>query len=276
MPNRRVRHLEGHLVKNDGAPSGHFYRMTVSLPEQVDFAPGQFAMVAGWPGTDPLLPRPLALFRGSGGAKGKPTVEFVYKVVGRGTALLSGLHPGDPISITAPLGNGFDLSKQDRLYWLVGGGVGFSSVFPAAELLFARKADADLFLGARSREELPPKEWTPSPGHGHGKVLLCTDDGTAGFHGTTVDAVKECLVGLPSDARARLTILSCGPKPMLAALSRLAVSEGIDAFVSLENHMACGYGVCWGCVTAVFDGESRVYRRVCREGPVFSAREVAW
>ena len=120
--------------------------MEVSVPDRVEFVPGQFAMVSGWPGNDPLLPRPLAIFR-SGGDRTAGTVEFVYKVVGRGTALLSGLHEGDPLSITLPLGNGFRLDAPDRTWWLVGGGVGFSSVFPAGVALSEGKGDFEMFLG---------------------------------------------------------------------------------------------------------------------------------
>ena len=138
MPQVSPRFVHGKILHNTG--SGIFYRMEVAIPERIEFVPGQFAMVSGWPGNDPLLPRPLAIFR-SGGVRGKGTVEFVYKVVGRGTALLSGLHAGDPLALTLPLGHGFEFPGEERSWWLVGGGVGFSSVFPAAAALEAQRAD---------------------------------------------------------------------------------------------------------------------------------------
>jgi dihydroorotate dehydrogenase electron transfer subunit len=274
MPSSQLGFRKGTIVRNEGHGS-IFYRMEVDLPEPVRFVPGQFAMVSGWPGSDPLLPRPFAIFR-SGSNAGRHSVEFVYKVVGRGTALLSGLHDGDPVSLTLPLGRGFDLSGEGRTFWLVGGGVGFSTLFPAVDALAHRKAAGfELFLGGRTRDQLPPREWTPG-GQAPGRFHLCTDDGTAGFHGTLVDALRERMKGMPAADLARITILACGPHPMLKALAGLAAGAGVAMQASLENHMACGFGVCWGCVTAIRDGEATAYRRVCKEGPVFDAKEVVW
>jgi len=272
MPHRNPRFVVGKILRNAG--HGFFYRMEVSVPDRVVFVPGQFAMVSGWPGNDPLLPRPLAIFRSGGDRKGG-TVEFVYKVVGRGTALLSGLHEGDSLSITLPLGNGFRLDAPDRVWWLVGGGVGFSSVFPAAAALSEGRADFEIFLGARSRDQLPPREWVPG-GNLPGRLHLCTDDGTAGFHGTVGAAVRDRLDGMKAAHRERLSILACGPRGMLEEIAAAARSMRIPAQVSLENHMACGFGVCWGCVTEVRQGDAAEYRRVCKEGPVFDAEEIAW
>jgi dihydroorotate dehydrogenase electron transfer subunit len=269
-----MRFTTGTIVRNEGSgPS--FYRMEVELPAPVSFQPGQFAMVSGWPGNDPLLPRPLAVFRGAAAPGGKGTVEFAYKVVGRGTALLSGLHPGDPVSLTLPLGKGFDLSRERARHILVGGGVGFSSVFPAAAALAGRKAPFDLLFGARTRSELPPSAWIPPLGP-HGKGHPCTEDGTAGFQGLVTEAARETLSSLPAHERERTVLLACGPHAMLRAVARIADEFGLPAQVSLESHMACGFGVCWGCVAAVKEGEGTAFRRVCKEGPVFDSREVAW
>ena len=272
MPQGSPRFVHGKIHHNTG--SGIFYRMEVAIPERIDFVPGQFAMVSGWPGNDPLLPRPLAIFR-SGGVRGKGTVEFVYKVVGRGTALLSGLHAGDPLALTLPLGHGFEFPGEDHSWWLVGGGVGFSSVFPAAAALEGQRADFEIFLGARTRDQLPPGEWIPG-GAVPGRVHLCTDDGTAGFFGTVTAALRERLDRRKPSGQGSLTILACGPHEMLKAVAELALPLDIRVQVSLESSMACGFGVCWGCVTAIRDGEKSGYRRVCREGPVFDAREVVW
>ncbi len=273
MPHSGMRFVTGTIVRNEGR-GGIFYRIEAAVPEPVAVTPGQFAMVSGWPGNDPLLPRPLAVFR-SGGARGKASVEFVYKVVGRGTALLSGMHPGEPLAMTLPLGRGFDLGREGHRYWLVGGGVGFSSVFPAAAALGRRRAEFEMFLGAKTRDELPPREWTPgesAPGRIHG----CTEDGTSGYFGRVTDAVRERLAALSAEEAGRLTILACGPAAMLKEIASLAAARGAEAQVALENHMACGFGVCWGCVASIREGEKTVYRRVCREGPVFDAREVVW
>jgi len=246
--------------------------MEVSVPERVQFVPGQFAMVSGWSGNDPLLPRPFAIFR-SDGDQTAGTVEFVYKVVGRGTILLSGLHQGDPLSITLPLGNGFRLDDAGRIWWLVGGGVGLSTVFPAAAALAGE--DFHMFLGARSHDQHPPREWIPGwdvPG----RISLCTDDGMLGFNGTVGAAVRERLKVLSPSDKERLTILVCGPWGMLKDLAETALSVGIPTQVSLENHMACGFGVCWGCAKEIRVSAGTEYLRVCKEGPVFDAGDVVW
>jgi dihydroorotate dehydrogenase electron transfer subunit len=137
------------------------------------------------------------------------------------------------------------------------------------------KGDFEMFLGGRTRDQLPPREWIPG-GNLPGRVHVCTDDGTAGFHGTVGAAVRERLDALKASERGRLAILACGPREMLKEISGASLSHGVPAQVSLENHMACGFGVCWGCVTEVREGYGTAYRRVCREGPVFDAREVVW
>jgi dihydroorotate dehydrogenase electron transfer subunit len=256
MPVNRPRFVTGRILRNEGRGE-IFYRIEAAIPEPLRFVPGQFAMVSGWPGNDPLLPRPLAVFR-SGGRRGEGKIEFVYKVVGRGTALLSGLHPGEPLSITLPLGRGFDLGQAGRTYWLLGGGVGFSSVFPAAAVLSRRRTGYEMFLGARTREH------------------FCTEDGTAGYHGRVTDAAMERMGTLSPEAASRLTILACGPRDMLKEIAVEALQRGAAVQVALENHMACGFGVCWGCVVTLWDGNRTAYRRVCREGPVFDAKEVVW
>ena len=129
--------------------------------------------------------------------------------------------------------------------------------------------------GSRTREQLPPADWIPG-GNLPGRVHLCTDDGTAGFFGTVSDAIRERLESLRPAERGRVTILACGPREMLKGIAATAAAHGVPAQVSLENHMACGFGVCWGCVAEVRDGERSAYRRVCREGPVFDAGEVVW
>jgi dihydroorotate dehydrogenase electron transfer subunit len=272
-PDSRMRFTEGEILRNEGH-GGIFWRMAVAVPEPVEFVPGQFAMVSGWPGNDPLLPRPLAIFR-SDSSRGRHVIEFVYKVVGRGTALLSGLHAGDRLSLTYPLGRGFSIGGEGRNYWLVGGGVGFSTVFPAAAALLRSRVDFEMFIGARTRDALPPREWTPGA-QAPGRYHAATDDGTAGFAGRVSEAVHERMEKMGKADVARLTLLACGPWEMLKMLALPAVERGAQVQVALENRMACGFGVCWGCVVALRDGDAIAYRRVCREGPVFDAREVVW
>ena len=262
--------MTGKILRNE--KRGVFYRTEVSVPERVPFMPGQFAMVSGWNGNDPLLPRPLGIFRSEGDLTAG-IIEFVYKVVGRGTALLSGLRQDDLLSITLPLGNGFSLDDAGRIWWLVGGGVGLSTVFPAATYLAGE--DFHMFLGARSHDQHPPREWIPGWDTPE-RITLCTDDGMLGYNGTVGAAIRERLEVLSSSEKERLTILACGPKGMLKDLAETALPLGIPMQASLENHMACGFGVCWGCATEIRASGGAEYLRVCKEGPVFNAGEVLW
>jgi dihydroorotate dehydrogenase electron transfer subunit len=107
-------------------------------------------------------------------------------------------------------------------------------------------------------------------------VHLCTDDGTAGFFGTAAAALRDRIDRRKPGGIPRVAILACGPREMLRSVAELALPLGIRVQVSLESSMACGFGVCWGCVTGIRDGEKTGYRRVCREGPVFDAKEVVW
>ena len=272
MPHRIPRFMTARVLGN--AAHGVFHRIEASTPSLAPFIPGQFAMVSAPHGDDPLLPRPLAIVR-SEGDQGEGIVEFVYKVVGRGTQLLSRLRRDDLLSITLPLGNGFNLDGAGKIWWLVGGGVGVSTMIPAAAALAKEKADFRFFLGARSGDQHPPREWIP--GWDIPEIVCsCTDDGGFGFCGTVGAAVREQYnLLLPSD-RERLTILACGPRGMLKDIAETALSLGIPAQASLENYMACGFGVCFGCVMEIKTGEGAEYLRVCREGPVFDVGAVVW
>ena len=107
-------------------------------------------------------------------------------------------------------------------------------------------------------------------------LIITTDDGSAGERGTVCDALKVFL----RNNRANLAdyvIYSCGPFPMLREVAQKAVSENIPAYVSLEEHMACGLGACLGCVVkAKSRNPEFMYKRVCKEGPVFDVRDIEW
>ncbi|MCL2102576.1 MAG: hypothetical protein FWH25_00900, partial [Syntrophorhabdaceae bacterium] len=219
--------MTGEVLCN--ARHGVFFRMRVLTPKRVLFVPGQFAMLSGWQGNDPLLPRPLAILS-AGEREDAGTVEFLYKVVGRGTMLLSALRPGDSLSLVLPLGNGFRIEGERRNWWLLGGGVGLSTLFPAADAL--AEEDFHMFLGARCYLQHPPREWI-SGWEASGRITLCTDNGTLGYKGTVGAAVREQFKNLSPSEKERVTILACGPWGMLKDLAETALSLGIPAQVSL-------------------------------------------
>jgi dihydroorotate dehydrogenase electron transfer subunit len=226
--------------------------------------PGQFVMLRINDGTVPLLRRPLGVHNVKGG---QGVVELLYEVVGKGTELLSRKQPGEYIDIIGPLGNGFTLrppALERTTPILVAGGMGVAPLVFLAEKLKVNKCL--VLIGARTKEQLICANDFKRLGC---KVKLATDNGSAGFKGRVTDLLKKELAALGCRGS---TIYSCGPEPMLKAVSRLAKNYNIPAQLSLEAHMSCGFGACLGCVVNTLGG----YKRVCKEGPVFNANDIIW
>ena len=162
-----------------------------------------------------------------------------------------------------PLGNGYppDAGKGKKVF-LMGGGIGIP---PLLELAKELSAEKQIILGYRDRNLFLAQDFEK-----YGKVYPATEDGSAGTKGNVMDAVREN--GLEADV-----IFACGPMPMLRAIRDYAASHRIPAYISLEEHMACGVGACLGCVvkTRQVDPHSHVHNaRICTDGPVFLAQDV--
>lgn len=205
---------------------------------------GQFVNLGWSPG--PLLRRPFSVYRVDG-----DRIEVILKAVGKGTAQLLEMMPGDPISCLGPLGHGFDLPRGMHSAALVSGGLGVAPMPLAAR--DAREAGMQVTWvhGARTADELCAE----ADGD---EVIWATDDGSKGFAGTAVAAVPDADL-----------VLACGPNRMLAAVA----SRFPDAQVAVETYMGCGTGVCLGCAVPLTRGG---YDRACKEGPVYRAADVEW
>lgn len=257
------------ILENIEAAPG-FFRMRLRAPELANaFAPGQFFQLrlddhAG----QPFLRRPFAPSEND--ADG---LAFYYAVVGGGTRLMASLAPGTRVGVLAPLGNSYTLLPSGSRALIIGGGCGAPSLNILAQHLHCDGVKTTVLIGARTASALI----------GHGdfnaaaeRVILATDDGSQGCRGTTIDAYR-----LDDELRREKVdrIYACGPLPMLRAAAELAAEKGVDCEVSLEERMACGFGVCMGCAVplraAATDG-GITYRRVCHEGPVFKASDLAW
>jgi dihydroorotate dehydrogenase electron transfer subunit len=232
------------------------------------FAPGQFLMVspgalAAVPRTDPLLPRPMAVYRARC-ANGVADVEILYKVTGRGTSLLAETTPGQRVGVVGPLGRSFDPPAPGERGVLVAGGTGIASVYDLAGRLHS-DSPVTVLLGARTAEDL----MGVADFEGLGVDLrIATEDGSSGKRGLVTALLEEALAE-KGDAR----VYACGPTPMLRRCAELAAERGRPCVVSLENNMACGFGVCLGCATPLRDGG---YALVCRDGPMFDAAAMKW
>jgi dihydroorotate dehydrogenase electron transfer subunit len=261
------------------------YRLRLDDPEMArSILPGQFLMVRAGETTDPLFGRPFALYDVERDASGTPTaVDVVYLVVGRGTAALATRRPGDRLPVWGPLGNGFGPAPQSSGEVIfVAGGIGQTPFLALGRWWLGRAlyggrdagstpaTGATLLYGVRTAALAAGVEDFRAAGIA---VELATDDGSAGHHGFVTDLLAARLDRGDRPAK----VVGCGPPAMLAALSRLISRFGVACDVSLENHMACGFGACFSCVAPVRQADGTVdLRRVCVEGPVFPAAAVDW
>lgn len=243
--------------------------------------PGQFYMVEVSDSYDPLLKRPFSLFR-----EISEGIQFLYTIKGKGTILIKDFKPGKIINLLGPLGNGYPEHRSSHTPLLIAGGIGIASIFSLAEAL-AKKAY--ILYGAKSKDELLMVDELKSLGI---ELIISTDDGSMGERGTVVDVLNDFL-NRHSSLISHLSLYACGPQPMLEAVSGIAIDNSIEGYVSLEENMACGVGACLGCALKIkVQSSSRqgrdkvqsykrknsplVYKRACREGPVFPIWEIVW
>jgi dihydroorotate dehydrogenase electron transfer subunit len=216
--------------------------------------PGQFYMLGVAEHYDPLLKRPFCMFDSE-----SQEISFLVRSVGKGTTLLNMKLAGSEIDVIGPLGVSYPLVNNSPL--IIAGGMGIASVFSLVKRLSGK---AKLLYGAGSKEQLVMveviKTFIPD-------AVIVTDDGSAGKKGTVTDYLDEMVRSMED-----VSIYSCGPEAMLKIISRYCVEKNMDCYISLEQNMACGIGSCLGCVVKTKGG----YKRVCKEGPVFHAKELMW
>ena len=220
---------------------------------------GQFAAV--YPhNAATLLPRPISICEVD---SYRNRLRLVYRVAGKGTAEFAACRAGDTLDVLGVLGNGFPVEKAvGRKVFLMGGGIGIPPMLQLAKELEAEK---HILLGYRDRDLFLQEDLGK-----YGQVHIATEDGSVGVQGNVMDIIR--VNALQADM-----IMACGPMPMLRAIKQYAEERGIDAYISLEERMACGVGACLGCVcrTSGIDHHSHVNNaRICTDGPVFEAKEV--
>jgi dihydroorotate dehydrogenase electron transfer subunit len=151
---------------------------------------------------------------------------------------------------------------------LVTGGSGFP---PMHFMSHRTKGRAQVFIGARNKECLPPVSVLKSLRDHSLNVSIATEDGSSGRKGMSTDILNAFLTKM--EKKTHFVLYACGPHAMLAAVSRIAAEHSITCYVSEEERMACGFGACMGCSIPIKAGG---YKRVCKEGPVFDSREIEW
>jgi len=243
--------------------------------------PGQFLHIRIGSGVDPLLRRPFSVNRLRARKKGKGLyVGIVYKVVGKGTRLLKEMAVGEKVDVLGPLGNGFDINPAVRTntpILLVCGGMGIAPVLFLSWHLMKYRAAITAFIGAETKKEIVCVSELIQLGC---DVVIATDDGSYGYKGYVSQLLKNYLTK-PQALIPKPYIYACGPKPMLKALDGIARKFRLQGQVSLDEMMGCGLGACLGCVIKVrgFSTTKKkpdIYKRICKDGPVFDITEIDW
>jgi dihydroorotate dehydrogenase electron transfer subunit len=228
----------------------------------------KFVMLS-FPGrVDPLLPRPFSL-SDVRRENGEVVTELLYKPVGPTTRLMAELRPGDAVHVLGLLGNGFPDPPPHRRPVMLAGGIGNAPFALQTRELLAGPHGKDpaaitLFLAGRTKDEIYIQDVVRNAGI---TIVEATDDGSVGERGFVTDALRRRL-----DALGPIEAYACGPTPMLRAVARLAEGR-FRAWLSVEEHMACGYGVCNACVVPSRQDDGG-YLKACQEGPVFDAEAI--
>ena len=214
-------------------------------------AAGQFYMIHAVR-SDVLLGRPISVFHSQRLADGSVEITFLILVKGNGTKELCSLREGDKVELLGPCGNRFVVPEAGSKVCIVGGGIGVAPVAGFAETLPDGSYDffASFKSGSYGLENIKP-----------GKLVITTDDGSVGVHGMLPAALTEDVL---KDG-GYSAVYACGPTPMLAYLKGICDKAGVKCWLSMESRMACGVGVCLGCVIDTKIGK----QRCCKDGPVF-------
>jgi len=268
-----VKSIKADIIDNYEV-SRSFYRMRVQSAYLAgNTRPGQFFEVKCPDGSGAFLRRPLGAHRIN-----KDGVEMLYEAVGKGTAALSRMKKGQELDIIGPLGNGFDIEPKTQgaeCRILVAGGVGVAPLFALAEALaysverIADREEIQIFIGGKTKSHILCEKEFKKLGC---EVFVSTEDGSKGAKGLITETLEIALNAIRYPLNAK--IYACGPTGMLKAVSVIAAKYDIPCQVSMEEHMACGVGVCLGCPVKM--KKSGEYKMVCKDGPVFDAKGIDW
>lgn len=226
------------------------YEMVLEGDTQYILKPGQFINIKL---EEVYLRRPISIC-----SYNSQTITIVYKVVGRGTTILSRTKTGTMLDVLTGLGNGFSISPQFKIPLLIGGGVGTPPMYQLAKELIKKNCKPTIILGFSSKEDVFYEEKFKKLGV---KVLITTVDGSYGIKGFVTDAIQTI--------NEYDYFYACGPHAMLQAVSN---HTGVSGQLSFEERMGCGFGGCMGCSCKTLTG----YKRICVEGPVLDKGEIIW
>lgn len=218
--------------------------------------PGQFVNIRVSESCYPYLRRPFSFCDVE-----NDLFKILFTISGQGTKALAEANIGAKFDIIGPLGKGFTLDEdfQDAIF--VGGGLGIAP-FPFLTKYFSKNKNIVTFIGARNKDYIVT--------YGLINYHIATDDGSAGFKGNNVELLRQYL--LKNASQKKIKVFGCGPTPMLRALKLLCEEFNLNCEVSTETAMACGFGICQGC--PIESSDSKGYKLVCKDGPVFNINEI--
>ena len=287
-PHRNTICVEDAIVADHTPHPDEQFVLRLTAPKVAARAvPGGFVHVQC--ASDIPMRRPLSIMRVDADAG---WVEVLYKIIGPGLRALAQVQTGDTVSVIGPIGNGFSADPQRKTAVLIGGGVGIPPLVFLAERIAAGDwpdARAVAFFGS----ELPfpfelvvseyPLDGIPDKTNRSIELLenihvpcrLATNAGYDGcYDGYVTDLARQWLSELTNEQRDQVMIYSCGPEPMLEAVSKLANQFDLPSQLCLEEFMACAVGGCAGCAVEVTTPDGVAMKRVCVDGPVFSGASI--
>ena len=247
---------EARIVSNENV-TANYYLMKLRFDGPVEKPrPGQFVMIKV-PDRDVFLRRPFSIYD-----SGDKTISIMYRVVGKGTLALSHAVRGEKVLVLGPIGNGFNIAKRDACI-VVTGGIGVAGVHLLLKHLGKK---AVLFYGCADEDETAAIEdlmgFNPH---------IATLDGSLGFHGNVIAMLEK---QIKTFAEQDIEVFTCGPEGMVKGLKKTLAKQKIPCQVLMEERMACGLGLCFGCVVKTTD-ENEPYKRACKEGPVFDLWQIS-
>ena len=236
--------------------------------------PGQFVQLRVRDEARPLLRIPLSV---AGVDKSAGIIDVIYEAVGPKTRVLSRLGEAESVACLGPLGNSFPDPQPEQQVVLIGGGIGLPPLLFFGHTLTSggQEAGVDLLVGARTATKHLSLDYLQSAAS---SVAIATDDGSAGHAGLVTELLEQRLAAATA---CNIVVYTCGPHPMMHAVASICTRAEVPCFASLEEYMACGFGVCVGCVVetqapAHHRSEYERYSRICVDGPVYDAARVLW
>ncbi|MDD4036139.1 MAG: dihydroorotate dehydrogenase electron transfer subunit [Bacilli bacterium] len=248
-----------HVIKNE-CITKDIYKMIISGNNvKLMSKPGQFVTIKIDNNDSLILRRPISICEID---QENNCFTIIYRVVGKGTELLTNKKVGDNIDILGPLGNGFNIDNinKNKITVIVGGGIGIPPLYELAKRLKEQNIRIIIILGFNSYADIfYEKEFKQLS-----ETYISTIDGSYGYKGNALDLIDKKNINFDY-------IYACGPKGMLKAIDDKYRTTK-KGYLSLEEKMACGIGACTGCVCKI-RGKNE-YKRVCKDGPIFALGEI--